>query len=404
MEAIRNYLETMFAQMPNTPDVRRAREELLAMMEDKYNELIAEGRSDNEAVGTVISEFGNLSELAESLGISYVFNESRNTQGRKPADMEEIESYIETGIASAVIISAGIFFCIICVCFPILLGSLPVIPTLMFFVSVGLGVLLIVYGSGMKKKFRHLFTGEYYLDYAATKYVTDQQHNFDNTSTLLRSLGIMLCVVCFVPSVILNNEVNFIGKLSLSDIGAALLFILVGFGVFLIVYSSKIRGVFKKLLKLNDETTISGDYSKTAQSETFNSYNTNNTNTANTNDRHAKKNGKKAEVFSNGMAEFVASVYWPTVVCLYLIWSFQTFSWAISWIIFPIASAARKPILRYLDGLDQSKNNYQGNSFNQTNSFTQQNTQQNNFNQTGDVIDAQYTDITPQSSENKEEG
>jgi hypothetical protein len=209
----------------------------------------------------------------------------------------------------------------------------------------------------------------------------------------------MLCVVCFVPSVILNNEVNFIGKLSLSDIGAALLFILVGFGVFLIVYSSKIRGVFKKLLKLNDETTISGDYSKTAQSETFNSYNTNNTN-----DRHAKKNGKKAEVFSNGMAEFVASVYWPTVVCLYLIWSFQTFSWAISWIIFPIASAARKPILRYLDGLDQSKNNYQGNSFNQTNSFTQQNTQQNNFNQTGDVIDAQYTDITPQSSGNKEEG
>ena len=40
------------------------------MMEDKYNELIAEGVSENTAVGTVISEFGNLDELAEDLGLT----------------------------------------------------------------------------------------------------------------------------------------------------------------------------------------------------------------------------------------------------------------------------------------------------------------------------------------------
>lgn len=55
METIRNYLETMFANMPNTPDVKRAKDELLQMMEDKYNELIAEGVNENAAVGTVIS-------------------------------------------------------------------------------------------------------------------------------------------------------------------------------------------------------------------------------------------------------------------------------------------------------------------------------------------------------------
>lgn len=38
-------------------------------MEDKYNELISDGKSDNEAIGIVISEFGNLDELADSLGI-----------------------------------------------------------------------------------------------------------------------------------------------------------------------------------------------------------------------------------------------------------------------------------------------------------------------------------------------
>ena len=42
-----------------------AKQELWGMMEDKYNELISEGLSENEAVGTVISEFGNLDELSK---------------------------------------------------------------------------------------------------------------------------------------------------------------------------------------------------------------------------------------------------------------------------------------------------------------------------------------------------
>ena len=65
METIRNYLETMFLKLPNTPEVYKAKNELWQMMEDKYNELIANGKTENEAIGTVIAEFGNLDELAE---------------------------------------------------------------------------------------------------------------------------------------------------------------------------------------------------------------------------------------------------------------------------------------------------------------------------------------------------
>ena len=60
MEAIREYLSNMFMNLPETPQVLRAKAELMEMMEDKYEELIAEGMSEKEAVGTVISEFGNL--------------------------------------------------------------------------------------------------------------------------------------------------------------------------------------------------------------------------------------------------------------------------------------------------------------------------------------------------------
>ena len=38
MEAIRNYLETMFLNLPNTPEVQKAKYELGQMMEDKYQE------------------------------------------------------------------------------------------------------------------------------------------------------------------------------------------------------------------------------------------------------------------------------------------------------------------------------------------------------------------------------
>ena len=69
METIKNYLETMFSTLPNTYEVQKAKKELAQMMEDKYTELINDGKTDNEAVGIVISEFGNLDELAEDLGI-----------------------------------------------------------------------------------------------------------------------------------------------------------------------------------------------------------------------------------------------------------------------------------------------------------------------------------------------
>ena len=72
MDTIRTYLDNMFQAFPDTPDVRRAREELLQMMEDKYTELKAEGKTENEAVGIVISEFGNIDELMEDLGLQEV--------------------------------------------------------------------------------------------------------------------------------------------------------------------------------------------------------------------------------------------------------------------------------------------------------------------------------------------
>jgi len=73
METIRNYLESMFKNLPQTDVVVKAKYELGQMMEDKYSELIKEGKSENEAIGTVITEFGNLEEIAKELGIEDIY-------------------------------------------------------------------------------------------------------------------------------------------------------------------------------------------------------------------------------------------------------------------------------------------------------------------------------------------
>ena len=112
METIRNYLETMFLNLPGTPEVMRAKMELGQMMEDKYNELIAEGKMDNEATGIVISEFGNLEELAEELGI-LDYMKKGNFEKRETVTMETVRSFIAEKTRSSVRMAIGVLFCIL---------------------------------------------------------------------------------------------------------------------------------------------------------------------------------------------------------------------------------------------------------------------------------------------------
>ena len=91
METIKSYLEAMFANLPNTPEVKKAKAELLTMMEDKYNELLEDGVSENEAVGTVISEFGNLDELADTLGLTKEVKETKEREESRPRHFLRLE-------------------------------------------------------------------------------------------------------------------------------------------------------------------------------------------------------------------------------------------------------------------------------------------------------------------------
>jgi VIT1/CCC1 family predicted Fe2+/Mn2+ transporter len=69
MDQIKSYVDAMFEELPKTGAVAEMKQNILENMQERYNELLSEGKSKNEALGAVISQFGNIDEVKKELGI-----------------------------------------------------------------------------------------------------------------------------------------------------------------------------------------------------------------------------------------------------------------------------------------------------------------------------------------------
>lgn len=337
MDTIKTYLENMFMQLPRTPEVLKAKEELLNMMEDKYNELKAEGKTENEAVGIVISEFGNLEELAEELGINaYVtgkhdqerrsFRQDEERYSQRSGSSQEYNEegfYVTMDAASEYMeeqrkygsrIGLGV---LLCICSPILLiifggienggiNNLVIRIASGPMIAVGLGFLFLMVAaavgififSGLKmKKYECLQTEKFYLDFQTESYVREQQEEFKASFTVCLVLGVVLCILSVVPVCVIALVLPDASMGILACVGVLLL--LVGVGVWLIIYAG-MRSTGYKVLLQQDEY----DYKK-------------------------KENSR--------LVETVASIYWPVITCIYLGYSFMTRRWGSSWMIWVVA-------------------------------------------------------------------
>lgn len=314
MQAIRNYLETMFMNLPNTPEVLRAKEELWQMMEDKYTELKNEGKSENEAVGTVISEFGNLDELAEELGIHQFMElpEVVAEQPRRTITMEDTKQFLHDKARQAFQVAFGVLLCIVSPVGIIISEAVHInelIGVLALFLCIAVAVGMFVFSGISIKKWDFLKQEPCSLDFETTNYVHEKKDYNRGIFALFLVIGIGLCILSVIP-VIIFGEINLhLQAVDLESMGAAFLLLFVAIGVFLIVYGSMIYGSFDELLKVNDVRTVGGNYVPE----------------------------QKEQYMTPAMAT-IMEVYWPTITCIYLIWSFLTFEWWVSWIIWPVAA------------------------------------------------------------------
>lgn len=321
MNTLKSYLESMFAKMPNTREVLRAKDELWQMMEDKYMELIAEGKNENEAVGTVISEFGNLEELSGVLGLENAFSyqsaggdttQEAGIYDRQPLSFEEAKQYVDELVRQGFFVSIGVMLCIFSVIWPILsetfnwsqaLG----VTGMMLFIAAA--VFLFVYSGIMVGKWDYIKKGNYMIDFDTAKVMQNEQSRFRKDYAVRLTIGIILCVLCWLPSMVI--EETALGRIDqFENMGAVFLFIIVGIGVMMIVYSSMTMEAYKQILKINDIRLVSGNY--------------------------VRASGK--EKYINPTVETIMSLYWPTVTSVYLIWSFLTFDWHLTWVIWPVAA------------------------------------------------------------------
>ncbi len=278
METIRNYLETMFAKMPDNEETRRAKQELLSMMEDKYNELKDSGMPENEVIGTIITEFGSLDEIAEAMELNkneivdtaYVeYSEQagetayadNKAYGKRLITMNEASEYVMDYSFSRFLLGLGVFFCILAPAGPIIgsgfagffgknvIGNLfESIGVASLFLSVALGVGLIILSSSKTKEWSFLKKGKCAIDSATEQYLRAERSQCSGSKSMMLALGIILCIVSVVP-------VTMFGVLSISrfltdGVGPSMIFVFVGLGVFFILNSSRKDEAYKKLLSL----------------------------------------------------------------------------------------------------------------------------------------------------------
>ena len=107
-------------------------------------------------------------------------------------------------------------------------------------------------------------------------------------------LGIVLCVLSVIP-VFVSHFFDKGDDFS-HALGAGFLFLLIAAGVYFIIRTAVVRGGFQVLLE-------EGDYNRLAK---------HNDNT-------------------------IGGIYWPVVTAIYLLWSFLTMNWHITWIVWPVA-------------------------------------------------------------------
>ena len=214
METIKNYLENMFSSFPHTAEVLKMKQDLLMTMEDKYHGLKALGKSENEAIGVVISEFGNIEELAVDLGINPHFKQD----DRPLLTADDAAAYLESNKENAEKTAFGVSLCIFGPC--LLMISLFLFNFSPAGIAIGLGCLMTFTGTAVgvfitqdarMEKYNHFTKREYLLTDAAKTFVEAKKKAFSQRHTVLIVTGVLLCVfsplLVILPAILLPHYI-----------------------------------------------------------------------------------------------------------------------------------------------------------------------------------------------------
>lgn len=306
MKTLETFIDNLFINFEQTAKIKQAKADLLDMMEDKYNEYLAQGKTEAAAVGQVIAEFGDLEEVAESLDLDLNTDTHEDpTKQYRVVDLEEATDYIETQDQYRPGIANGVALIILGVAFWMLLmglsdGPLPI--SLEITSVVGLAFLLIaiagaVYifiknGSEMSK-YDYLEKEPFTLSPRASTFLVEKRKELQTVQPSKIAINVLLYIIAVIPIILgslMNQHWTFIG------LATALVIVAIATRQIIIVGGA------------------STPYAVIFQEEEY-------------------EVTKKAD----SRLQALSQVYWMLITGLFLGYSFITGNWGISWVIWPIA-------------------------------------------------------------------
>jgi hypothetical protein len=142
-DRLRNYMDQLFDEAPQNKKTFDLKEEMLQNLIDKYNDLLAEGKSEELAYNLAISSVGDISELLADL----------QDTPRMRAEMEQ--AYERRRQRSAIFVSVAVALYILCVVPCILIPNGVIGPVLMF-LMIALATGLLIYNNMTKARYPKL--------------------------------------------------------------------------------------------------------------------------------------------------------------------------------------------------------------------------------------------------------
>ena len=334
MKVIETYLETLFSEYPQTPRFLEARTDLQKMMEEQVEELKADGYTETQAVGKVISEFGSLDEVAGELGLqeeiaAYHVQRSQRPYGatmhphqqpRTEVTLERAQEYCATeqqqapkratGMALYILAPAFLMFCLsVSSYMPIQAKGQPQLinPSAgeTTWLAIGLVGLMVLVVAGIAltrkaeapfKKFVEIQENQFETSAETDKWVkqlaADQSAKHTGLTSIAIGLFILSPLAVVIPSVLDRSSREVL-------LGVGVLLVIVASGLWVLIYKGW----------------------ATRAAEALDSY---------------REDDFDLEDSSSPIMRVVGAAFWPVLVAIYFFWSFGFDAWDKSWVIFPI--------------------------------------------------------------------
>ena len=371
MDTIDAFLDAMFAPYPATPRLLEAKGELRAMMEDAYADAVGRGKTHNEAVGQVITDFGNLEELAPALGIlpdirsagdagaAGVTAESSAAPKTEAASLSQDDASVgypvitlpdaqalaEARRRTGRLLSRGVALFVLA---PIpLLTAIGlsgddgtgtsgfgeqlamVIGLALTLVLVMMGVLILMQRHRSFAGLEHVTDGRFTRNPIVSAWAARLRVENEGPRSRALMIAVGLWIISAIPTVAGGLLSDQPGHSQYPLFGVSTTLALVATGLFILLPTTWASSTHETLTEEGHSTGAPGQWDQW--------------------DRWSRKDSE------NPLVNAIAAIYWPLILVIFLAWGFLGNGWHICWIVWPIGGILFGAVSSFINALSAGR-------------------------------------------------